>query len=175
MSHQPRSLHYLARCLAGLNSFTNILTFGDPDERLAVRAARAAERGKPWGRAVLDLLDAACESDRERRELAKAIGADTCGFKTRSESIDAATVRIYFNSHAEAPLIWSLDFGTQETERKLSKITFVQVSGAVEEDPDVPQGDTEHPRVWIELRRVIVHFEGDRATVFQNPDWWERS
>lgn len=48
---------YLERCLVGLDQFVNVLTDGDADETISARAARAAERGKPWGVALSRLLD----------------------------------------------------------------------------------------------------------------------
>lgn len=49
--------HYIHRALVGLDQFMNVLTDGDPDETISARAARAAEKGKPWGIAMSKFLD----------------------------------------------------------------------------------------------------------------------
>jgi hypothetical protein len=48
---------YLHRILVGLDQFMNVLSNGDPDETISARAARAAERGKPWGIAMSKFLN----------------------------------------------------------------------------------------------------------------------
>lgn len=48
---------YLKRALVGLDMFMNVLTDGDPDETISSRAARAAEKGKPWGILMSKFLD----------------------------------------------------------------------------------------------------------------------
>jgi hypothetical protein len=48
---------YLHRMLVGLDQFMNVVTDGDPDETISSRAARAAEKGKPWGIEMSKFLD----------------------------------------------------------------------------------------------------------------------
>lgn len=37
------------RFLVGLDQFVNVITFGEPDETISSRSARAALQGKKWG------------------------------------------------------------------------------------------------------------------------------
>src|ERR1700731_3818937 len=48
---------YLQRMLVAFDQFVNVLTNGDPAETISSRAARAAERGQPWGIELSRLLD----------------------------------------------------------------------------------------------------------------------
>lgn len=48
---------YVHRVLVGLDQFLNVLTDGDPDETISSRAARAAEKKKPWGVALSKFLN----------------------------------------------------------------------------------------------------------------------
>jgi hypothetical protein len=48
---------YIHRLLVGFDQFMNTVTDGDPDETISSRAARAAEKGKPWGVAMSKFLD----------------------------------------------------------------------------------------------------------------------
>ena len=48
---------YIHRLLVGFDQFMNVVTDGDPDETISSRAARAAEKGKPWGVAMSRFLD----------------------------------------------------------------------------------------------------------------------
>jgi hypothetical protein len=57
--YENRAEHeaYLHRALVGMDQFMNVLTDGDPDETISARAARAAEKGKPWGLALSKFLN----------------------------------------------------------------------------------------------------------------------
>lgn len=55
--NQTAHEQYIHRALIGLDQFMNVLTDGDPDETISARAARAAEKGKPWGIAMSKFLD----------------------------------------------------------------------------------------------------------------------
>lgn len=55
--NQAAHEQYIHRALVGLDQFMNVLTDGDPDETISARAARAAEKGKPWGIAMSKFLD----------------------------------------------------------------------------------------------------------------------
>jgi hypothetical protein len=58
------------------------------------------------------------------------------------------TYRIYFNRWRDAPLIWSVDEGTQATERNVREVRFDGVTGRTNTGP----GDNYHsPTVWIEV------------------------
>jgi hypothetical protein len=48
---------YLRRMLVAFDQFVNVVTDGDPDETISARAARAAERGVPWGIEMSKFLD----------------------------------------------------------------------------------------------------------------------
>jgi hypothetical protein len=50
--------HYVHRLLVGLDQFMDVVTDGDPDETISSRAARAAEKGKPWGVGLSKILNA---------------------------------------------------------------------------------------------------------------------
>jgi hypothetical protein len=63
------------------------------------------------------------------------------------------TYRIYFNRWADAPLIWSVDEGTQATERNVRGVRFDNVSGRTCSGP----GDNvKSPTVWIEVEAVLT-------------------
>lgn len=48
---------YIHRSLVGLDQFMNVLTGGHPDETISSRSARAAEKGKKWGKAMSGFLN----------------------------------------------------------------------------------------------------------------------
>lgn len=48
---------YAHRVLVALDQFMNVISDGDPDETISSRAARAAEKGKPWGLRLSALLN----------------------------------------------------------------------------------------------------------------------
>lgn len=56
---------------------------------------------------------------------------------------------------ADLPRIWSFDQGTQETERAVSRWKLYDVDAADGQDLDIPSGDKERPRVWIELSSIL--------------------
>lgn len=64
-------------------------------------------------------------------------------------------VRIYFNRIADLPRIWSFDHGTQETEQQITGWELYDVDAAAGQDLDIPSGDKERPRVWIELSNIL--------------------
>jgi hypothetical protein len=55
--NQAAHEQYIHRLLVGFDQFINVVTDGDPDETISSRAARAAEKGKPWGVAMSKFLD----------------------------------------------------------------------------------------------------------------------
>lgn len=60
---------YLHRSLVALDQLTNVLTGGNPDETISSRSARAALKGKAWGKVMskgLNLL----QSDHGAKALA---------------------------------------------------------------------------------------------------------
>ena len=60
----------------------------------------------------------------------------------------AETYRIYFNRWNDAPLIWSVDEGTQATERIVREVRLENVTGVTRSGP----GDNvKSPTVWIEV------------------------
>ena len=76
--------------------------------------------------------------------------------------------RVYFNRHADAPLIWSFDHGDMASETKVAGFELHNIHLVSADDPLVPRGDTERPKVWMELldvvwyevREDIAHFYG---------------
>lgn len=58
-TQEARAAHeqYLHRVLVALDQFMNVMADGDPDETISARAARAAEKGKPWGVAMSRFLN----------------------------------------------------------------------------------------------------------------------
>lgn len=83
----------------------------------------------------------------------------------------AHRVRLYYNRHSAAPCLWSIDYGTQESERTLRTVRWEGISGKTGVDLSVPVGDVDHPRVWIEFRNVILHLTDDEAYIFHDHDW----
>jgi hypothetical protein len=72
--------------------------------------------------------------------------------------------RIYFNSHAEAPLVWSVDDYHPETERKVKRVEIRVPSTTL-----FSTGATE-PRAWIDCRGVLVISETQEAYILPY-DW----
>lgn len=76
-------------------------------------------------------------------------------------------IRIYFNRMADLPRIWSFDQGTQETEQAVSGWKLYDVDAASGQDLDIPPGDKDRPRVWIELSNVLgCTVDGDVLYVY---------
>jgi hypothetical protein len=67
---------------------------------------------------------------------------------TSNTGIHSQTFRIYFNRWNDAPLIWSVDEGSQATERIVREVRFDNVSGVTRTGP----GDNvRSPTAWIEV------------------------
>lgn len=58
-------------------------------------------------------------------------------------------VRLYFNSHAEAPQVWSADEGPGTPECKFAWIVVSRVGGITRYDPAAD--NVTQPRAWIEF------------------------
>ena len=72
-------------------------------------------------------------------------------------------VRIYFNSSAEAPLLWSVDNGSIETEIKCSSVR-INIMEAQTGQRD--ENDPVQPKVWIEYKEdVMVMMDTDSRRV----------
>lgn len=57
--------------------------------------------------------------------------------------------RVYFNRHADAPLVWSVDEGTQETEINVRRVVLRGIYGRTV----YGVGDnTDSPSVWLEIQ-----------------------
>lgn len=68
-------------------------------------------------------------------------------------------VRFYFNRWADAPRIWSLDLGTQETEKNVRNIDVRGCTLRTGCDPTVQPGDKTRPKVWLEtddVQKIII-------------------
>lgn len=63
----------------------------------------------------------------------------------------AVVVRLYFNAHAEAPLVWSVDEGPGTPERKFAWVAVSHVRGVTKYDPAAD--NVTAPRAWIEFPR----------------------
>lgn len=76
--------------------------------------------------------------------------------------------RIYYNRHRADGMIWSYDEGTQETEVHVSAWHIHGLTSESGQDILIDPGDTERPRVWVnifgvqrvEVRDDIAHFYG---------------
>lgn len=83
---------YLHRVLVGLDQFFNVISDGDPDETISSRAARAAEKGKPWGIAMSKFLNLfqkdhgakAQAGDAERAQAVETLETDSGAIKPPS-------------------------------------------------------------------------------------------
>ena len=75
--------------------------------------------------------------------------------------------RIYFNSRAEAPLVWSIDRGTSASEVKIREIHLVQCSGISHFTPKAD--NLREPRAWIEGYGRVEIFDAV-ATIFPAGD-----
>ncbi|MDE2102629.1 MAG: hypothetical protein KGL39_35615 [Patescibacteria group bacterium] len=64
--------------------------------------------------------------------------------------------RCYFNFYASHPWIWSIDSGTEEDETLVRGIQFHGISGKTGKSFHVQPGDTEQPRVWIEIHNAVL-------------------
>jgi hypothetical protein len=77
------------------------------------------------------------------------------------------TYRVYFNRWADAPLVWSVDHGTQATEVNVREVHFDGISGVTRSGPGDNQSS---PTVWIEVHgRLQVH--NDIATFHREAAW----
>lgn len=63
-------------------------------------------------------------------------------------------LRIYHNRWSDWPRIWSYDHGTPDTEINVSGFSVHGGRMVNGEDPTVPSGDRERPRVWLEVLDV---------------------
>jgi hypothetical protein len=63
--------------------------------------------------------------------------------------------RVYFNRLNEAPQVWSVDEGTQDSEINVTAVTLVDCFA--ETKVDLGETDTENrPKAWIEVRGSMV-------------------
>lgn len=75
--------------------------------------------------------------------------------------LQAMIYRVYFNRWAEAPLIWSVDCGSQESERTVREVILKGVSGRTRSGA----GDNvQSPTVWLEVDGQM-EITGDVATI----------
>jgi hypothetical protein len=79
--------------------------------------------------------------------------------------------RVYYNKHSEAPYIWSIDGGTQDTEVKVKDIQFHKVEAETGGDFAVPIGDQERPRVFFTVHYATLVIKDGVGHFFHNPDW----
>jgi hypothetical protein len=74
------------------------------------------------------------------------------------------TYRIYFNRWNDKPLIWSVDEGTQASERIVREVRFENVCGRTHSGP----GDNvKSPTVWIEVEAELTI--ADDVAMFRPP------
>lgn len=84
---------YVHRLLVAFDQFMNVVTDGDPDETISARAARAAEKGKPWGVALSRFLNVfqknhgakAQAGDAERAEIVEQLEERSGALTPRAE------------------------------------------------------------------------------------------
>lgn len=60
-------------------------------------------------------------------------------------------IRLYFNSHAEAPLVWSVDEGPGTPEHKFAWVAVCRIQGVTKYNPAAD--NVSQPRAWIEFPR----------------------
>lgn len=76
--------------------------------------------------------------------------------------------RVYYNRTADEPWLWSVDEGTQESERQVTGVRMHGCDTRERVDLSVVTTDKERPRAWMEvdanLMRVdcegVAHFFG---------------
>ncbi len=69
------------------------------------------------------------------------------------------TYRVYFNRKAEAPQVWSIDEGTQESEVNVQWIKLIDVSAETKYAPTDKPYDS--PAAWFEVRaKYMILTEG---------------
>jgi hypothetical protein len=64
--------------------------------------------------------------------------------------------RVYYNRMAEFPLLWSIDEGTVDTERKFVAVHMYSVEAETRVDVRVLHSDLTHPRVWLEVQGSLA-------------------
>ena len=67
-------------------------------------------------------------------------------------------VRVYFNSRAEAPFVWSIDRGTTATEYKVREVHLVCCSGFTR--VELGTDNKLNPRAWLELYAEVDIVQG---------------
>lgn len=73
-------------------------------------------------------------------------------------------IRLYFNSWADYPLIWSVDRGTQETEVRVTDVR-ANALHTTEVDQKVQPGDRSKPRVWLQYSNANLTIEDGIAFI----------
>jgi hypothetical protein len=81
------------------------------------------------------------------------------------------TLRIYYNRGADAPLVWSFDLGTQETEITIRDWKVAGCDVVAGMDSSVASGDKERPKVWMsvllvekyDVRDDVLYVDGVRS------------
>ena len=76
-------------------------------------------------------------------------------------SAEAKSWRIYFNAHADYPLVWSVDEGTPETERKVARVHIMTSSTTI-----YLKDATGEPRAYLSCRGRLVISEKLEAHIF---------
>jgi hypothetical protein len=72
--------------------------------------------------------------------------------------------RVYYNRSSDAPLVWSVDEGTQETEINVARVSlhFCDVETIVNLKETVNPDET--PKAWLQVRGVL-RVEGGTAII----------
>jgi hypothetical protein len=72
-------------------------------------------------------------------------------------------IRVYFNSKAAHPLVWSIDDGDQSGEMSVSNVITQGVSSFVYNGQEA---NPFHPVAWIEFRQARIHRIDDSEDIF---------
>jgi len=88
--------------------------------------------------------------------LGTPFGGKPAGHRRASDPV-TMTYRVYFNRWQDAPNVWSVDDGTQATERTVREVRLHNVSARTRFGP----GDNQKsPTVWIEVQGELVVSNG---------------
>lgn len=76
-------------------------------------------------------------------------------------------LRVYFNSHATAPFVWSIDNGNQENE---TNVPHIVAQGAHRYEYNGERANSKSPVAWVEYRGAKIHRIGDSDELFIEND-----
>lgn len=76
--------------------------------------------------------------------------------------------RVYFNRHREAPQVWSVDEGSQDSEINVREVRLLGVDAKTCYSPIRPADDDLSPRCWFQVQGHL-RVEGGVAYLSDTP------